>query len=171
MLKNLFKRGADASVAAKAELTICAPLSGRIVPIGEVEDPVFAQCMVGDGIAVVPASDCVVAPVSGTLTHLFPTGHAAGITTPEGLEVLVHVGLDTVELKGEGFTLLAQQGQQVERGTPLIQLDLPRLQQTARSLQTPVIITNMDKVDHLEKAAGEVAAGDWVMKVRMKQGD
>lgn len=171
MLKNLFKRNSDKSTTEESWLTITAPLAGKVIPISAVDDPVFAQCMVGDGIAIVPESDEVLAPVSGTLTQVFPTGHAAGITTPEGLEILIHVGLDTVELKGEGFTILAQQGQQVVAGTPLLRFDLSKLQTTARSLQTPVIITNMAKVKELKKRdENQVAAGDWILKVRLVNG-
>lgn len=113
-------------------------------------------------------SDEVLAPVAGTLTHMFPTGHAAGITTAEGLEILIHVGLDTVELKGKGFTILVPQGQKVVVGTPLIKLDLVKLQQTARSLVTPVIVTNMGLVKELHSINTDfVQAGDSVFKVRL----
>ncbi len=164
MLKNLFKR-----IGEEQWLTVKAPLSGKVIPISEVDDPVFAQCMVGDGIAIFPESDEVLAPVSGHLTHMFPTGHAAGITTAEGLEILIHIGLDTVELKGEGFTILAEQGEQVTVGTPLIKLDLAKLRETARSLITPVIVTNMSRVAELSKTGMQhvEAHGDWALKVRL----
>ncbi|GMA62707.1 PTS glucose transporter subunit IIA [Alicyclobacillus fastidiosus] len=169
MFKNLFKRASDASDEAKV-VTIYAPVDGDIVPIDAVEDPVFAQRMVGDGLAIRPTSDTIVAPVAGTLTQLFPTGHAAGITTPEGLEVLIHIGIDTVELKGEGFTKLLEQGSQVEVGTPIVKLDLARLKDTAKSLVTPVIVTNMQKVECLTTAseARVQASNSWVLKVVLK---
>lgn len=169
MFKNLFKRNSEQISAEEPWLTVITPLSGKVIPISEVDDPVFAQRMVGDGIAILPESDEVLAPASGTVTHLFPTGHAAGITTPEGLEILIHVGLDTVELKGKGFTILAEQGQQVAAGTPLIKLDLPKLRETARSLQTPVIVTNMGRVKALSKTdKGQVQTGDWALKVLLQ---
>jgi PTS system glucose-specific IIA component len=155
MLKNLFKRKTEDKSCKLEWVSLMAPLGGTIVPIEKVEDPVFAEHMVGDGIAILPDTDEVLAPVSGILTHLFPTGHAAGITTPEGIEVLVHVGIDTVELKGDGFTILAKQGQQVEVGTPLIRLDLPKLRKIARSMVTPVIITNMPRVKEMQKTEME----------------
>ena len=168
MLKNLFKRNHEEVVAEEKWLTVEAPLSGKVIPISDVDDPVFAERMVGDGIAIVPESDEVLAPVAGTLTHVFPTGHAAGITTAEGIEVLIHVGLDTVELKGEGFTILVAQGQEVAVGTPLIKLDLAKLRQTARSLVTPVIVTNMRRVQELQVVnTNFVQAGDSVFKVRL----
>ncbi|MCL6626091.1 PTS sugar transporter subunit IIA [Alicyclobacillus shizuokensis] len=166
-MKNLFRRKAQEESA----VTIWAPVTGKLIPIQEVDDPVFAQCMVGDGVALVPETEEVVAPVSGTLTQLFPSGHAAGITTPEGIEILIHVGLDTVELKGEGFTRVVEPGQFVQAGTPLIRLDLDKLKVTARSLVTPVIVSNMPSVENMEKAAPAfVHAGeDWVFKVWPKR--
>ncbi len=155
MLKNLFRRKSDNEADQPGWISLKAPLGGTIVPIEKVPDPVFAQRMVGDGIAILPDTDKVLAPVSGILTHIFPTGHAAGITTPEGIEILIHVGIDTVELKGEGFEILAKQGQKVEAGTPLIRLDLPKLREIARSTITPVIITNMPLVKEIQKISAE----------------
>lgn len=167
MFKNPFKKSSEAATEA-SWIVINAPLCGQVIPVSSIDDPVFAQLMVGDGVGILPTSDEVLAPVSGTLTQLFRTGHAAGITTPEGLEVLVHVGLDTVELNGEGFTTLAEQGQQVVAGQPLIKLDLQKLGETARSLQTPLIVTNMAKVKEMQKRDdANVSAGEWVLKVRM----
>jgi len=157
-------------VREPALLTIFAPVSGDVVPIENVDDPVFAQTMVGNGLAINPETATVVAPVSGTLTNVFPTGHAVGITTPEGMEVLVHVGLDTVELKGEGFQRLVTEGGTVKVGDPLLQLDLKTLRNKARSLVTPVIVTNMDKVEHMEKTAKNrvTAASDWLVRVQLR---
>ncbi|WAH35628.1 PTS sugar transporter subunit IIA [Alicyclobacillus dauci] len=168
MFKNLFRRGqADAAGDDSQEITILAPVDGEVVPLEDVEDPMFSQKMLGDGLAVRPTSDTIVAPVSGTLTQIFPTGHAAGITTRQGIEVLIHVGIDTVELKGEGFTKLVEQGAQVEAGTPLIRLDLDKLGKTAKSLVTPVIITNMDKVEQLTRSTDQSvdAATSWLLKI------
>lgn len=155
MLKNLFKRKSENQTDNDGWIPLLAPLGGKIVPIEEVPDPVFAGKMVGDGIAILPETDEVLAPVSGVLTHVFPTGHAAGITTSDGIEILVHVGVDTVELKGEGFTILVKQGETVEAGTPLIRLDLPKLRKIARSIVTPVIVTNMQRVQQLQKINAE----------------
>ncbi len=108
MIKVPFwRRKKSASSDEPAWIRIHAPFSGKTVPLTEVPDPVFARKMVGDGVAILPESDLLLSPVGGTLTHLFPTGHAAGITTDEGLEILVHIGINTVELKGDGFTVLA----------------------------------------------------------------
>jgi glucose-specific phosphotransferase system IIA component len=152
-------------------LEIKAPFDGEVVRLDDVPDPVFAQRMVGDGIAVLPTSELLVAPVAGTLTNLFPTGHAAGITTGAGIEVLIHIGMDTVQLKGEGFAKVAQQGQQVEVGTPLIRIQLDLLREKAKSIITPVIVTNMPLVEELLVTDQKtVRAGeDWLLKVKVRQ--
>lgn len=170
MFGNPFKKIFYQKSIDEQSLTLLTPLSGKIIPITKVDDPVFAQCMVGDGLAILPNSDEVVSPVSGTVTTLFPSLHAVGITTADGLEILIHVGLDTVELKGRGFTQLVRQGQVVDAGTPLIKLELDVLQKTARSLQTPVIITNMQRVKMLNKTTvEEIGFGDWIMKVSLEK--
>jgi sugar PTS system EIIA component len=165
MLKNLFRLKGETPIQEEAAwIPFFAPIHGTVMPLEEVDDPVFAERMVGDGIAILPEGDTVVSPVAGILTHLFPSGHAAGITLSNGLEILIHVGLDTVELKGEGFTPLAEQGQVVKTGTPLIRLDLEKLKKTARSLTTPVIVTNMPRVKEIEKiSTGTVKAGEDVI--------
>src|SRR5436305_14566669 len=101
------------------EIQIFAPLDGMVVDLETVPDGVFAQEMAGDGVAIDPSGQVAVAPVSGTLVKLFPGGHAFGISTPEGVDLIVHIGLGTVELKGQGFQNIATEGQQVKAGTPI----------------------------------------------------
>jgi PTS system glucose-specific IIA component len=153
-------------------LTVLAPVSGDVVRLDDVPDPVFAQRMVGDGAAVNPTSDTLVAPLDGTLTNLFPTGHAAGIMTGQGIEILIHIGLDTVELNGQGFEKLAEQGQRVTTGTPLIRMDLETLKTTAKSVVTPMVVTNMARIEELVVTdQPHVEAGkDWLFKVKVKRG-
>lgn len=153
-----------------AWVIIQAPFSGKTVPLTQVPDPVFSEKMVGDGVAILPESDLLLAPVAGTLTHLFPTGHAAGITTDEGLEILVHIGINTIELKGDGFTVLAAAGKRVRAGEPIIRIDLKKLEKTAQSLVTPVIVTNMERVAQINPAASPVvrAGTDELLRVLPK---
>lgn len=148
---NLFKKNSD--VSAASEIEILSPMSGKIIDITEVPDPVFSQKMVGDGFAVEPTSGEVLAPVSGTLVQLFPTKHAFGILTQSGLEVLVHVGIDTVDLKGKGFEALAEVGSVVTAGTPILKVDLAVLSENGKSTTTPVVITNMAEVKSLSCVA------------------
>ena len=110
-----------------SSLKIVAPLGGILVPLDQVPDPVFAQKMVGDGISVDPISDELLAPVSGTVTQLHNAHHAIAITTEEGIEVLVHIGLDTVMLRGDGFSPRVKMGDKVKVGQPVIGFDADRV--------------------------------------------
>ena len=126
------------------EVTVYAPLDGQVIPLEEVPDPVFAQKMLGDGMAIEPASKKVLAPFDGKVVATFPTNHAIGLRSLAGLECLIHVGIDTVSLNGLGFRLLVKDEQIVKQGTPLIELDLSVLQSLGKELVTPVVITNSD---------------------------
>ena len=125
-------------------LIITSPLRGWATTLDSVPDPVFAQRMMGDGVAIQPLGDTVVAPFDGEVVTLHDAGHAISLRSIEGAEVLIHIGLDTVMLKGEGFTPLVSIGQTVLRGDPLIQFDLDAVALSAASLITPVIVTNAD---------------------------
>lgn len=136
-----------------------APLDGVIVPLDQVPDPVFAQRMVGDGLAIDPLSQILLAPCDGTVSQLHRAGHAVTLTTAGGIEVLMHVGLDTVSLKGQGFTPRVKEGQQVRAGDELIGFDADFLATHAKSLLTLVVITSGDRVADLRAATGRVRAG------------
>lgn len=125
-------------------LIITSPIRGWATTLDNVPDPVFAQRMMGDGVAIQPLGDTVVAPFDGEVVTLHEAGHAVSLRSAEGAEVLIHVGLDTVMLKGEGFTPLVTVGQTVSRGDPLIRFDLDAVALSATSLITPVIVTNAD---------------------------
>ena len=146
-----------------------APLTGKIVPIEDVPDPVFADKVVGDGLAIDPTGNVMVAPCDGVIGKIFETNHAFSMETPSGVELFVHFGIDTVELKGEGFKRIAKEGQQIKAGDPVVEVDLTLLKEKARSIVTPIVISNMDDVSHLEKSGGDVKAGvDTLMTVYMK---
>ncbi|KAA0955309.1 N-acetylglucosamine-specific PTS transporter subunit IIBC [Planococcus kocurii] len=119
------------------------PIQGEIIPLSEVPDDVFAQGMMGQGFAIMPTGNVLHSPVDGRIVSVFPTKHAIGIETDTGIELLIHVGLDTVKLKGEGFETLVEQGQLVQRGDALLKLDLTFLKANAPSIATPVIFTNL----------------------------
>ena len=144
-------------------IEIVAPLSGEIVNIEDVPDVVFAEKIVGDGIAIKPTGNKMVAPVDGTIGKIFETNHAFSMESKEGVELFVHFGIDTVELKGEGFTRIAQEGQSVKRGDTVIEFDLATLESKAKSVLTPVVISNMDEISSIEKKSGEVIAGESVV--------
>ena len=133
---------------------IVAPADGNMFSIENVSDPMFAQKLLGDGVAFKYEGDSVVvcAPASGSLSALFPTGHAFGVTTPEGVELLVHIGIDTVSANGEGFKILGKnQGDKVNAGDPVVEVDLKKLSEKF-DMSTMLIITNDNgkKIDFIE---------------------
>jgi PTS system glucose-specific IIA component len=162
MFKNWFKN--------KKEVTLVAPITGKVIPLEQVEDPVFANKMAGDGLAIVPEQGVVVAPVDATVAHLFETNHAIGLQTKEGLEILIHIGLDTVNLKGEGFKSFVQVGDKAKQGQKLIEFDIERIKKANYSTTTPVVITNGDVVAEQKiLAEGKVQAGeDPVLHILLK---
>lgn len=122
---------------------IFAPMKGEVVPITEVPDQVFSEKMMGDGFAIKPKDGLVVSPVNGTIINAFPTKHALGIKSEGGREILIHVGLDTVNLKGEGFELFVDEGDEVKIGQTLLKVDLDYIGKHAKSTITPVVFTNL----------------------------
>lgn len=154
----------------KKRVKLLAPVSGTVVPLDQVPDPVFAGRMVGDGVALAPdEGGDVLAPCDGELVALFSTGHAFGIRGEHGLEVLVHVGIETVALEGEGFTLLAAAGDRVRAGDPVVRFDMEVIASKAPSTLTLVVITTGDLVKSFKPAEGRVRAGrDVLMEVELK---
>ena len=146
-----------------AEVEIYAPLSGEIVNIEDVPDVVFSEKIVGDGIAIRPTGNKIVAPIDGVIGKIFETNHAFSMESREGVELFVHFGIDTVELKGEGFTRIAEEGQEVKKGDVIIEFDLPLLEAKAKSVLTPVVISNMDEISSIEKSSGPVILGETVI--------
>jgi sugar PTS system EIIA component len=142
-------------------MQILAAVSGTAVPLSEVADEVFAQGMAGEGGAIVPArSGEAIAPASGTLVKLFEGGHAFGIETDDGVELIVHVGLDTIELRGAGFEKVATEGDRVEAGQPIVRFDLEEIRAGGYDPVTPVVVTNADEHPVGDIKTGEVSAGD-----------
>jgi glucose-specific phosphotransferase system IIA component len=147
-------------------MKLLAPVSGTAVPLSEVPDEVFAEGMAGEGGAIVPAAGSeAVAPASGTLVKLFEGGHAFGIETDEGVELIVHVGLDTIELRGAGFERLATEGDRVEAGQPIVRFDLEEIRAAGYDPVTPVVVTNADEHPVSGLTTGEVNAGDPLFEV------
>src|SRR3954467_6149700 len=141
------------------KLQLLAPLSGQVWPLERVPDPVFAQKMVGDGISIDPVDAILIAPCDGEIISLHAAGHALNMRTAEGAEILMHIGIDTVTLKGEGFRPRVKVGDRVAAGAPLIEVDLDFLATRAKSLLTQIIITNSERVTNWERASGPVVAG------------
>jgi len=145
MFKSLFGKK-DKSV------TVVAPMTGKVVKIEDVPDQVFSQKMIGDGLAIEPVDGTVVAPLDGEVVNLFPTKHAIGIRGSHDLEVLIHIGLETVALNGEGFESHVKQGDKVKAGQKLITFDLNFIKEKADSTISSIVITNPDVVAAMTKS-------------------
>ena len=145
---------------------ICAPVTGKAVALKEVSDPTFGEEILGKGIAIIPADGHVVSPINGTVVTVFETLHAIGLKSDDGVEVLIHIGLDTVKLKGKHFTARAKSGDKVTVGTPLVDFDVEKVKEEGYDVITPVIISNtFEYGDVLGVTDQEVKAGDSVIKV------
>ncbi|HJR67471.1 MAG TPA: phosphoenolpyruvate--protein phosphotransferase [Gemmatimonadaceae bacterium] len=144
--------------------TIFAPFSGILVPLDDVPDPAFAQRLAGDGIAIDPLDQRVVAPCDGRVLQVHRAGHALTLSA-FGLEILIHVGLDTVKLKGKGFTARVKAGDDVRKGDELMTFDADYIATNAVSLISPVLVTNMDRVTSLRPRTGKVRAGDLLLEI------
>ncbi|MER0122561.1 beta-glucoside-specific PTS transporter subunit IIABC [Streptococcus sp. ZJ93] len=141
----LYKESTDVEVAdivATTTDTIAAPVKGKVVALSEVSNPTFASGMLGQGVAIIPEESVISSPIVGEVVTIFETKHAIGLKTVDGVEVLIHIGLDTINLKGEGFKQLAQPGQTVTVGTPLVEVDFNKVDAKGYERITPVIITN-----------------------------
>ena len=144
------------------ELILRAPLSGVVYPLERVPDPVFAQKMTGDGLSIDPVDTTLRAPCAGEVIQIHPASHALTLRAGS-VEVLMHIGIDTVALKGAGFTPRVKAGDKVEAGAPLIDFDIDKLATTAKSVLTEVIISNGDAARIVRRASGKVKAGDDVL--------
>ena len=139
------KNQAAAAVVADHAETLAAPVKGTLVALSDVPDEVFASGTMGQGIAIEPEENVVKSPVAGTLSLVYPTGHAIGITSDKGAEILIHIGIDTVNLKGKHFKALIEQGQKVTVGTPLVEFDYQAIQAAGYAPTVMMIVTNSDQ--------------------------
>lgn len=127
-----------------------APISGETLALEQVPDTVFANKIIGDGIAIIPSDNKIYAPTDGTISMVTPSKHAIGLTTHEGLDILIHVGIDTVSLNGEGFILHVNEKDSVKAGDLLIEFDIENITKHSLSTITPVLITNFDEFSELQ---------------------
>lgn len=148
---------------------IYSPLNGKVIPLSEVPDEAFSQKMIGDGCAIEPTEGAIFAPVAGEI-DIFATNHAVSFDIPNGLELIVHFGIDTVKLNGEGFTRVAESGSNVNINDELVKYDLEYIKSNAKSIKTPVIIANMDQIETLEVVGKDnIKVGDLLMRVKIKK--
>ncbi|MGY4690205.1 PTS sugar transporter subunit IIA [Salibacterium sp. K-3] len=157
MLKNLLRRNDSKTVA------ITAPVTGTYIDLKDVPDPTFSEKMMGDGFAVEPEEGRLVSPVKGRIVQVFPTMHAIGIKSEEGLDILIHIGLETVAMQGEGFDVYVKEGDKVKSGEPLIDFSIDRVREQAKSAVTPLVLTEQSQISAMERmevtnvTAGETA--------------
>ena len=144
---------------------VFSPIDGQIVDITEVDDEVFSQKMVGDGVAIKPVGDTFCAPIDGVVSKIFSTNHAFSIKSDKDMEVMVHIGLETVALDGKGFERLVQEGDRVTAGDRIIKVDMDYIAEHAKDTITPVIISDESDVKQIEKQLRIVKCGDVIMEV------
>lgn len=148
-------------------LTICAPFDGCAIAMAEIPDEVFSQGILGGGCGLEPKSETVCAPFDGTVTQVIDTKHAVGLTSKEGLEVLIHVGMDTVEMKGEGFECLVKEGTAVKLGTPLLRFSMDAIRAAGHPATAAVVVTNSDDFSEIEVlASGDVTQGQPLLRAK-----
>ena len=151
-----------------ATLNLQAIADGKIMPLEAVADEVFSAKMMGDGYAVQPTDNRIYSPVAGTISSVFPTKHALGITTKDGIELLIHIGLDTVELAGQPFNVLVAEGDVVQVDQPLVDVDFAAITTAGKGTTSMVIITNMDAIKTLTPPTEQsVQHGDLVQTISM----
>ena len=143
---------------------IVDPMTGEVIPLSEMPDEVINKKILGDGVAILPNSGLVISPVSGTVVAIADSLHAYCILSERGLEILIHIGVDTVQLCGNGFKCHVMQGQQIKRGTSLCHVDLALLESKQIPTHTAILLTNMSEEASLEYQCGFVKQGDTLMK-------
>ncbi len=165
------KRGAAEQTAKEADeynqpTKLYAPVNGQTLPLTEVKDEVFSSEAMGKGLAFVPSEGLLRAPADGTVVLVFPTGHAIGMQTAAGAEILMHIGMDTVNLQGKGFETLVEKGQAVKAGDPLVKFDLAAIKQAGYDPTMPMVVTNSVKYHEVKAVAKDtVAVGDEVLEL------
>ena len=147
------------------KMTVMLPIDGKVIPLEQLPDETFASAILGPGCGVEPTGKTVYAPFDGTVNQVASTLHAIGITSDDGIELLIHVGMDTVEMQGKGFKALVKVGDKVKAGTPLLKVDLDAIRAAGHPTATAIIVTNGDDMGELKMLAeGDVLAGTPLFK-------
>lgn len=150
----------------KKQINLVSPMDGDLINLEDINDAVFSKRLVGDGVAIVPTSGTITAPISGVVTRIFPTNHAFMISHPSGLEVMVHVGLDTVELNGEGFTCLVKEGDSVNQACTILEVDFEFLKSKNKDIVTPIIVTSDKSIEIETHKIGTIREGESLLEVK-----
>ncbi|MBC6356968.1 PTS beta-glucoside transporter subunit EIIBCA [Lactobacillus helsingborgensis] len=156
-----------AEVSYNKEEELVAPINGQVVPLSDVKDEVFSSGSMGKGIAIEPQEGKVCSPLDGEVVMVFPTGHAIGLRSTNGAEVMIHIGMDTVELEGKGFTTLVKKGQAVKKGDPLIKFDMEAIKKAGFKLTTPIVVTNSNEYQEITAIAdGPITIGTALLDLK-----
>ena len=143
------------------EKIVCSPLNGTVIPLSEIKDPVFAEGMMGPGVGIEPNDGSLYAPVNGEITVAFPTGHAVALKAADGMEVLIHIGIDTIKMNGDGFQSHIAEGDMVKTGDLLISFDIPKIRSAGYDITTMVLVSNAAEIGAMTKPViGTVGVGD-----------
>jgi glucose-specific phosphotransferase system IIA component len=166
-IKSIMASGSPEQI--KSTSTLFSPLKGEYISLANVPDETFATKILGDGLAIIPSEGIVYAPIDGVVAQIFRTNHAIGIRGNDGIEILIHIGIDTVKMNGEGFAAFVKKGESVKRGQKLIEFDLELVRSRAKSDITPIVITNMDKVASLKiMGSGQISSFEQIMEYKLK---
>ena len=155
---KIFGSKAAATKFPGQKMTVLAPIDGTILPLEQLPDETFATAILGPGCGVEPTGDTVYAPFDGTVTTIADTLHAVGLMSDDGIEVLIHVGMDTVEMQGKGFEALVKVDQKVKAGTPLLKVELDAIRAAGHPTATAIIVTNSDDLPELQLVGGGIVA-------------
>lgn len=159
-LKGLFGGKSDAATL------VAAPLKGICVALSAVSDPAFSEGILGEGVAIKPVDGKIYAPFNGVVSTMFPTGHAVGITSDDGIEILIHFGMDTVQLNGQHFIMHVETDQKVTKGALLIEADVEKIKEAGYDTTTPVVICNSsDYAEVIGLSGMDVAVGDDIIQI------
>lgn len=160
---KLFKK--EEAPSAPVAPQLFAPAAGEAIPLSEVKDPAFSQGILGQGVGIKPSEGKILAPCDGTVAQMFDTGHAVSMETSFGAEILIHVGLDTVELKGQGFKVHTKAGAKVKKGQLLIEFDIPAITAAGYDVTTPIVVCNSDEFNEVKTHTGQVTNDDLVIEL------
>ncbi len=158
---KIFKSGGE-----DLSYVLTAPVDGKSIPLSEVADPTFADEILGKGLAIIPSSNVISSPCDGTIDLMFDTGHAVNLISDSGIEILIHVGLETVSLKGKHFKRLKETGDKVKKGDPLIEFDREEIAKEGFDTVVPIVICNTDSYSSVKVETGDsVKTGDRILSV------
>lgn len=162
LFENLF--------SGSGSMEIAAPVAGKLVGISEVKDDVFSKELLGKGVAIIPSDSRFVSPVDGIVTMTFPTGHGVAVVSDEGAEILIHVGMDTVKLRGKHFTVHVEEGRKVKRGELLLEADIKQIEAEGYDIVTPIVVCNSDDFSEYKAAEpGEIRQGEIILKFQRRE--